>query len=100
MNKHFAFVLMGPHYDPEQHQATFVTPKRNTYIVTVKDFEEARRTVKHLVDEMEVGAIELCGAFGPDKCRELMELTEHQVAIGYVTHFPEQDDIFAAFFGK
>ena len=47
-----------------------------------------------------MGAIELCGAFGPEKCQKLIELTDNQIPIGYVTHFPEQDDLFDAFFGK
>ena len=46
------------------------------------------------------GAIEVCGAFGPEKTKELITLTEGKVAIGYVTHFAEQDALFTAFFGK
>ena len=98
--KHLAFLVMGPHYNPEEHKAIFVTTKRNTILCGVRDFDEACEMVKDLVQNKDVGAIELCGAFGPEKCKKLIELTDNQIPIGYVTHFSEQDDLFDAFFGK
>lgn len=46
------------------------------------------------------GALELCGAFGPERAKELFELLGGTVAVGYVTHDPAQDALFAAFFGR
>ena len=97
--KKFAFILMGAHYNPQVHQARFETEKQVTYIVTVRDFEEAREAVKRL-DAEGVGAVELCGAFGEERAKEFIELTGSRVAIGYVTHLESQDGLFAAFFGK
>lgn len=97
--KKFAFILMGAHYNPQEHQARFETGKQVTYIVTVRDFDEARQAVVRL-DGEGVGAVELCGAFGEERTRELIELTGNRVAIGYVTHLESQDGLFAAFFGK
>lgn len=99
MKKKFAFLLMGAHYEPQTHQACFETEKQITYIFTVKDFDAAREKVKMLAEEG-FGAIELCGAFGKEKTEELIRLTENKAAIGYVTHLPEQDPLFAAFFGR
>ncbi len=96
--KKFAFILMGGHYSPQEHQACFDTGKQVTYIVTVRDFEEAREAVKRLEAEG-VGAVELCGAFGEERTKELIELTGNRIAIGYVTHLESQDGLFAAFFG-
>ena len=35
-----------------------------------------------------------------EKTRELIALTEGRIAMGFVTHFPEQDPLFMSFFGK
>ncbi|MBN7771744.1 DUF6506 family protein [Clostridium aminobutyricum] len=97
MKKKFAFLLMGSHYNPEEHQACFETANQITYIFTVKSFEEAYAKVSFLEKEG-VGAIELCGAFGEERAQKMIELTHNKVAIGYVTHKPEQDHLFANFF--
>ncbi len=95
----FAFILMGAQYDPAQHQAHFETEAKHTYIYTARHYDEAKARVQELAARG-CGAIELCGAFGPDKAQELIELTGGTIAIGYVTHFPAQDGLFTAFFGK
>lgn len=95
----FAFMLMGPKYDKDRHNVCFETETKDTYIVSVNNFEEACEKVKELV-EKGFGALELCGAFGEEKTRELIEITEGKMAIGYVTHFPSEDDKFIEFFGK
>lgn len=97
MKKKFAFLLMGAHYDPETHHTAFETQHQITYIYTVKNFDEAIKRVKELGAEG-VGAIELCGAFGPEKAKQLAELTGNQIAIGYITHDPEMNDAIARFF--
>lgn len=97
--KKFAFILLGAHYNPQEHQARFETANQLTYILTVRNFEEARAAVKRL-DAEGVGAVELCGAFGEERAREMIEMTGNRVAIGYVTHLESQDGLFEAFFGK
>lgn len=99
MKKKFAFLLMGAHYDPARHQADFETENRLTSIRTVRDYPEAQAVIRTLF-ENGYGAIELCGAFGEEKAQELIRMTQGKVAIGFVTHFPEQDALFAAFFGN
>ncbi|WP_283610372.1 DUF6506 family protein [Faecalispora anaeroviscerum] len=99
MKKKFAFVLMGEHYTPEQHQVCFETEKQITCIFTVKNDQQARQKLAELEQEG-FGAVELCGAFGEEKTKELIALTHGKIAIGYVTHLPEQDELFARFFAK
>ncbi len=96
--KKFAFILMGKNYS-EEHNAKFETKNSTTYIYTVNSFEEARKKVLELEKEG-VGAIELCGAFGKEKADELIKLTNNKIAVGYVVHNPEQDDLFFNFFGN
>lgn len=97
MKKKFAFLLMGSHYRPEIHQACFETENQVTYLRTVRNFDEACETVKWLEKEG-VGALELCGAFGEEGARKLICLTQNRIAIGYVTHFSEQNSLFQQFF--
>ena len=99
MKKKFAFLLMGEHYDPARHCAEFETEKQITYICTVKHAEEAYAKAAALKDAG-VGAIELCGAFGEEMARKIIGLTGGEVAVGFVTHFPEQDGVFERFFQR
>lgn len=46
-----------------------------------------------------VGCIELCGAFGEEGARRVMEATGRRVPIGYITHLPEMDAAYAEAFG-
>ena len=48
--------------------------------------------------EQGVGCIELCGAFGPDGARRIIEATENRIPVGYVTHLPEQEAVYRAAF--
>lgn len=99
MKKKYAFLLMGSHYNPEEHKACFETEKQMTYIITVKTFEEAYEKLTFLENEG-VGAIELCGAFREEQAQKMIELTDNKIAIGFVTHKPEQDDLFSKFFSN
>lgn len=96
--KKFAMMIMGPYYDPQQHQAHFETSWGDTYIVTVRDFEEAKEKIRQL-QQMGVGAVEVCGGFGPERTKELIALTNGELAVGYVTSFPEQAPLFDKVFG-
>ncbi|QAT42928.1 DUF6506 family protein [Aminipila luticellarii] len=99
MKKKYVFLLMGSHYDPEEHKACFETEKQITYILTVRSFEEACDKVS-ILEKEGVGAIELCGAFGKEKAQQLIERTHNKIAIGYVTNEASQNDLFAKFFSN
>lgn len=94
----FAFIMMGADHDPKRDELCLEGEQVITYICGVRNFEEAKEKVMEL-KEKGVGALELCGAFGREKAKELIELTCNEVAIGYVVHEPEQDPLFAQFFG-
>ncbi|MCD8138347.1 MAG: DUF6506 family protein [Planctomycetaceae bacterium] len=95
--KKYAFLLMGGHYDPAVHQCRFETDRDVVILRTVRTMEEAETVAKELWQDG-VGAIELCGAFGPENADRLTEATGNQVAIGYVVHNPRLDPLFTAFF--
>ena len=97
MKKKYAFLLMGADFDVTQNQICFETEKLISCLYTVRNPEEAKTKVTELANEG-YGAIELCGAFGSELADELITLTKGKIAIGYVIHNPEQDDLFAKFF--
>ncbi len=97
MKKKYAFLLMGADFDVTQNQVCFETEKLISCLYTVRNPEEAKTKVTELANEG-YGAIELCGAFGSELADELITLTKGKIAIGYVIHNPEQNDLFAKFF--
>ena len=93
----FAFLVMGNYHAAKDRAAM---PKGTAQIIGVADLEEACAVAKALCAEG-VGCIELCGAFGETGARAVVEATNNQIPIGYVTHLPEQDDVYeAAFSGR
>ena len=99
MKNKYAFLLMGPHYNPDEHFACFETKNQVTYICTVRNFKEAYLKAVDLQKDG-VGAIELCGAFGEGEAQKIIDLTNNEVAIGFVVHKSEQDSLFDNFFSK
>lgn len=99
MKKQFAYMLMGPQYDPKEHQAHFETEESITHIFTVRNFDEAKEKALECL-RMGVGVIECCGAFQQERAQELIELTGGKIGIGYVINEASQADIFRRFFSK
>jgi len=97
--KKFAYILMGTTLNPSTHTAEFEVSFGKICIFTVRNANEAKEKVAELWHEG-FGAIELCGAFNRNLARELIDLTNNEVAIGYSIHQPEQDKLFTQFFDK
>ena len=97
--KKFAYIIMGPGYDPDTQRALFETPGGLTAIFTVRNFAEAKTRLLKCRDEG-FGVVELCGAFGEERARELIELTENKLGIGFVVHLATQNKLFDSFFSK
>ena len=87
----FAFMIWG-------REGEAVLPDGNTYIVGVKDMEEAEKKARQLQGRG-IDAIELCGAFKEEGTRRLIAATGGTLPVGYVVHLPEQDDLFDKVFG-
>ena len=52
------------------------------------------------LEEEGVGCIELCGAFGEEGARAVIEATKNRIPVGYVTHLPEQEEVYRKAFSK
>ena len=92
----FAFIIMGD-FDPRKDRAAF--SDGTAQIIGVSDLEEARNIAKELC-ESGADCIELCGAFGEDGARQVIAATDGKIPIGYITHLPEQDNLYAAAFSQ
>ena len=70
----------------------------DSVFIGVRDVAEGCSEAVELVKNG-IGCIELCGAFGVDGCRRVIEATGGTVPVGYFTHPPEMDDAYARAFG-
>lgn len=92
----FAFLIMG---DFEAEKDRGAIRNGTAQIIGVGNIEEAKKAARKLYEEG-VGCIELCGAFGESGAKAVIEATDNQIPVGYVTHLPEQDEIYRKAFSK
>lgn len=92
----FAFIIMGP-FDSEKDRARIRSGQAQ--LIGVSNIEEARSVAKELLAQS-VDCIELCGAFGPEGAKEIIDATENKIPVGYVTHLSCQDSLFEKVFGS
>lgn len=91
----FAFLIMGD-FDVEKDRASI--HDGDARITGVSSIEEACAEAERLCREG-VDCIELCGAFGEQGAKAVIDATGNSIPIGYVTHLPEQDEIYKKVFG-
>lgn len=90
----FAFLIMGD-FQPETDKAAIHDGQ--VQIIGVASIEEACAVARRLQSEG-IGCIELCGAFGAAGAKAIVKATENKLPIGYVTHLPEQEEVYRAAF--
>lgn len=90
----FAFLIMG---DFNQRKDRAQIHDGMAQIIGVANVEEACEIARELYEEG-IDCIELCGAFGETGARAVIEATGNQIPVGYVTHLPEQEDVYRKFF--
>ncbi len=78
-----AFIFVTPKADPEEHKAVVKTPAVELYVVGVKDYDEACKVAKELVNDG-IEVIELCGGFGNLGIAKVVEAIEGKVPVGVV----------------
>ncbi len=78
-----AFIFVAPDTDPSKHRTVIDTPAVELIVVGVKNYDEACRVAKELVEEG-VKAIELCGGFGHIGVAKVVEAVDGKAAVGVV----------------
>lgn len=70
---------------------------------TIKKFDSSGEGEISLTYDLNVSSgrakIALCGAFGPDDAKAVIAAVDNRIPVGYVTHLPEQDEIYRKVFG-
>ena len=99
MKKKWAMVIMNRLYDPEKDQRRLDTPDADSYILTVRNSEEAVELAKKLASEG-FGTIEVCGAFGEELARKMYEATGCKVPVSYVVTPEDQLPAVLRFWGE
>lgn len=94
--KTFAFLIKSPEFHSLEDIAYI--HDRQAAIIGVRDIDDAVCAAVKLKDEG-ISCIEVCGAFTEDEVRKLIEATDGQIPIGFVTHLKEQDELFSKTFG-
>lgn len=87
----FAFIIMDTNYAPEKDRAKIHNGAAQ--IIGVSDIDEACEAAQELY-KSGIDCIELCGAFGETGAREIINATNNQIPIGYITHLPEQNELY------
>ena len=94
----FAFLILGNNFDSKKDRA--VIHNGIARIIGVPNIQEAAEAARELYKEEGIGCIELCGAFGPEGAKKIIEATDNKIPVGFVTHLPEQEEIHKAAFSK
>lgn len=92
----FAFIFID---DTLESVETSVMNGGNDEMVGVRTVDEACGEAIRLMREG-YDCIELCGAFGEDGARRVIEATGGKVAVGHVVHLPEMDPVYERVFGR
>ena len=90
----FIYMIMGPFESKVDRKA--IGKNSNAEIIGVKNLEEAKEISKSLIGYADV--IGLCGAFGKEGAREIIDATDGKIPVGFVTHFDFQDGLFDELF--
>ena len=86
----FAFIIMGS-FDSNEDCA--LIHNGLAQIIGVADIEEACKVAKRLLSEG-IGCIELCGAFDKEGTKRVIQAIDNKIPVGYVTHLPEQEEVY------
>ena len=93
----FAFLIMDKIFNSEKDRSSIHNGV--SQIIGVSNIKEACKIAKELKDEG-IDCIELCGGFREEGARKIIEATENKIAVGFVVHLEEQNDIYKKLFGN
>lgn len=78
-----AFIYIAPENDYNTHKAFIDSPVVSLNVIGVKDYDEAEKVAKELV-EMGITAIELCAGFGINGVARISKAVEGKAMVGVV----------------
>ena len=90
----FAYLVMGP-FDSRTDRAAIHDGM--VQVIGVADVQDAIAVAKEL-QEQGISCIELCGAFGPENAKKIIDATGNTIPIGFASHLTEQEALYQATF--
>ena len=84
MKANAAFLFVVPAAEQDRYETVLETPIINMIMLGVKDYAEAAKAAKELVDEREVSVIELCAGFGPRGVAMVCDAVGDAASVGVV----------------
>lgn len=90
----FAFLIMGK-FNSETDKAAIHNGV--SQLIGVADIEDARLTARNLY-EMELTVLSCAEPLAQREPEKIIEATENKIPVGYVTHLPEQEEVYQAAF--
>ena len=78
-----AFIFIAPEADPIHHRSIVKTPAIHLTVVGVKNYEDAKKVAKELVDQG-ITSLELCGGFGSIGTAAVSKAVQHKANVGAV----------------
>lgn len=79
----YGFIVLAPGYNPSQHNAMLESDEFRTEIICVQSIQQAI-TAAHKLISKKVQLIELCGGFGEESAKQIIDELQTDVPIGYV----------------
>lgn len=87
----WAFIYISKDCDPTKHTATIDSSGCKSIIIGVESVEAGCEIAKKVV-EQGCQLIELCGGFGADGAKKVVDATNGAVPVGFVGYFPGDEE--------
>jgi hypothetical protein len=87
----FLFIFRSDGCDPARHRCVIDTPGGNVITVGAESVDQACAVAAEACEKGTAHFIELCGDFGEDGCRRVIDAVDGKLPVGYVTYFPEEE---------
>ncbi len=95
----FLFIFRTDGCDPVVHRSVIDTPEGDVVTVGVESVDQACAVAAEARSAGTAHFIELCGDFGEEGCRRVIDAVGGALPVGYVTYFPDEgaklDRLFA-----
>lgn len=87
----YLFMFRSDGCDAVAHRMEMDTPDGRVIVVGVPTVDEACRVAAEARDAGAAHFVELCGDFGEDGCRRVVDAVGGELPVGYVTYLPEEE---------
>jgi len=88
----YLFMFRTEGCDPAVHRREMDTPLGHVTVVGVDNVDQACAVAAEARSAGTAHFVELCGDFGEDGCRRVIDAVDGALPVGYVTYFPDEGE--------